>query len=63
MSNLRKRDPTREEIDAILDAIQARWTDDDRQRRARGRHDDAGELRPPWEAPQVAISLPDPERS
>ena len=59
MSNLRKRDPSREEIDARVDAIQAEWSETDRQRRARGRHDADADLWPTWEVPTVAVSLPD----
>lgn len=61
MRYAKRPDPTPEEIQAIIKAIQAGWSDEDHMRRARGRHDDAGGLRPTWEVPVVAVSPPDAE--
>ena len=55
----KRPDPTPEEIEAIIKAIQAGWSAEDHRRRARGRHDDAANCILTWEVPVVAVSPPD----
>ena len=59
----KRPDPTPEEIEAIIKAIQAGWSDEDRKRHARGFVGDDRELFDSWEVPTVSISLPDFDRA